>query len=416
MANSEAIPSSAKVRAGANATLVFRAASLLGLLIVELWSIAFLFRPAFPGDTAPPWSAVLFGLRHAFPRAYFSSEFLGLIFAHRWREIVAQWGSAAQRYEWRLWLGLNIALFVAIAAATPALDRDVTTPGADPWPWICVWLAAGMVMASALLLALAPAREWRRAFAREWPTLTVAVVLSVTIEVLATQAQRAWTELAFITFRLTASILSLYESDVAADPRDFVLRFDGFSVEIAKQCSGYEGIGLVVGFLLIYFWVFRRSLRFPNAYLLLPIGVSAIFVLNSVRIAALVSIGTHWSPELAVGGFHSRAGWLTFLVVTIGLMMLSHRSRFFFARRDTALAERRPSARLAAALLTPFIAAAAIGLAAAAFSSGPEWLYPLKVAAIALALWVYRTSTWQCLGGSPVSQSCLAAWSASFGS
>src|SRR5690606_29514114 len=43
------------------------------------------------------------------------------------------------------------------------------------------------------------------------------------------------------------------------------------------------------------------------------------------RIAVLVSIGAHISPEMAVRGFHSQAGWIAFLGVALGLMALSRR-------------------------------------------------------------------------------------------
>jgi len=48
-----------------------------------------------------------------------------------------------------------------------------------------------------------------------------------------------------------------------------VVGTDSFAVEIAWQCSGYEGIGLVWAFLGAYIWFFRRQLRFPQAWLLL---------------------------------------------------------------------------------------------------------------------------------------------------
>ncbi len=47
-----------------------------------------------------------------------------------------------------------------------------------------------------------------------------------------------------------------------------------FQVEIAKECAGYEGIGLMWVTLGAYLWVFRARLRFPHALLLLPIGTT----------------------------------------------------------------------------------------------------------------------------------------------
>jgi exosortase/archaeosortase family protein len=101
-----------------------------------------------------------------------------------------------------------------------------------------------------------------------------------------------------------------------------------FAVHIAPACSGIEGIGLVSVFLAVYLWVYRRDLRFPQAYVLLPIGMLTIWLLNAVRIALLVLIGG-WAPEAAVKGFHSVAGWLFFNAAVCGLAAASWRFKFF---------------------------------------------------------------------------------------
>ena len=123
--------------------------------------------------------------------------------------------------------------------------------------------------------------------------------------------------------------------------------------------------------------------------LLLPIGVAAIWLLNSVRIAALVSLGAHTSPEIAVGGFHSQAGWITFLIVTIGIMATVPRLSFF-AAGERAVARRSSSDRLIVALLAPFMCLMAASIVMAASAPYDEWFYGLKVAAVGLCLWIFR--------------------------
>ena len=61
-------------------------------------------------------------------------------------------------------------------------------------------------------------------------------------------------------------------------------------------------------------------------------GIAAIWVLNALRIAVLVSIGAHVSPAVAVQGFHSEAGWIGFLIVTLSSMAVSQRMPFFAAQ------------------------------------------------------------------------------------
>ena len=104
-----------------------------------------------------------------------------------------------------------------------------------------------------------------------------------------------------------------------------------FHVEVAPECSGYEGIGLIWVFLSAYLWFFRRTLRFPQALWLLPVGTVVIWLANVARIVALVAVGAWVSPAVALGGFHSQAGWLAFNAVALGLVAVSRRARVFAA-------------------------------------------------------------------------------------
>ena len=56
-----------------------------------------------------------------------------------------------------------------------------------------------------------------------------------------------------------------------------------FHVEIAPQCSGYEGMGLMLAFSSAWLWFFRRQWRFPQAFLLIPIGVALIWNTSAAR-------------------------------------------------------------------------------------------------------------------------------------
>jgi exosortase/archaeosortase family protein len=79
--------------------------------------------------------------------------------------------------------------------------------------------------------------------------------------------------------------IGLFEDSAFMDANTRILGARDFRVRILADCSGYEGVTLIFGFLAIYLCVFRRSLRFPNVFLLLPIGTAAIWLLNAVRIA-----------------------------------------------------------------------------------------------------------------------------------
>lgn len=137
--------------------------------------------------------------------------------------------------------------------------------------------------------------------------------------------------------------------------------------------------------------MFRDELRFPHCLALFPIGISILFLLNSVRIAALITIG-HWGArDIAVGGFHSQAGWIAFNGVAFGLCLLARRWNWIWARVD--IADDQPAVQdPTTAFLTPFLAILGAGMIVRAMSGAFEWLYFARVAAAAFCLWRYRHS------------------------
>ena len=93
-------------------------------------------------------------------------------------------------------------------------------------------------------------------------------------------------------------------------------------------------MGLITAFTAFYLWLFRKELRFPRALMLLPIGIVVIWCFNIIRITTLIAIGTSLSPEIAVTGFHSQAGWISFITVTLLLLWLAHRFLYRAVHRN----------------------------------------------------------------------------------
>ncbi len=201
-----------------------------------------------------------------------------------------------------------------------------------------------------------------------------------------------WKPLARGTLWLAHALLSLVLPDVYYEPHEFVLGPEGFRVLLTRECSGYEGISLFVVFFAAFVSLSRARLRFPNVFLLLPLGIGFVWAVNGVRVALLILIGTFVSEELAMGGFHSYIGWLLFSVTALSSVALGTRLSFF--SRDRRDEERRaddaPTVNPAAVFLGPLLAVVACVMVAGASSTTPERWYPLRVVAAACVLWVYR--------------------------
>jgi len=215
-----------------------------------------------------------------------------------------------------------------------------------------------------------------------------------------------WEPTAGVTFVLAKYILTPLVPSVIADPAARILGTPRFDVEIAPECSGLEGVGLILAFSLCLLWLFRGEFRFPRAFLLIPIGVVAVFLLNAVRIAALILIGNAGAPQIALGGFHSQAGWILFNAVALGYCAIATRiawlrkPEFQQAERTTAHGEADSEANPAAAYLLPFLAILAAGMLGTAVGIHTDWLYLVRVPAAAVALLYFRpryvSLDWRC--------------------
>jgi exosortase E/protease (VPEID-CTERM system) len=198
-----------------------------------------------------------------------------------------------------------------------------------------------------------------------------------------------WDPTAALTFDLVRRLLTPILPALTADSAARVLSTGHFAVEIADACSGLEGGGLMLAFSSAWLLFFRHEYIFPRALLLIPASIAAIFALNVFRIAALMLIGDAGFPDVALYGFHSQAGWITFNAVACALVLLSRRSTWLnrMARRsDVSAATDNPTA----AYLMPVLAILAAGTVTRALSSDFEFLYPLRVVAGLWMLMRYR--------------------------
>ena len=253
--------------------------------------------------------------------------------------------------------------------------------------WVVAWALTGLLsvgcwISAAVSVAVIPALA-RGSIRWLVPGFCVAVAALVAGRL----TDQLWRPLANSTFLIVEQLIGLVYPDVVSQPQELILGTPSFSVQIARMCSGYEGIGLVLVFLGIFLLVYRRELRFPQSLLLLPVGLIVIWLANALRIAILIAIGTSVSPAVALGGFHSQAGWLSFNAVTLGLIAVAWNSPFFAKTATRSNAPARPTEYPAAPYLVPFLVLIATVMLTGAISSGGfDRLYPFRVLATAAAL------------------------------
>jgi exosortase E/protease (VPEID-CTERM system) len=279
---------------------------------------------------------------------------------------------------------------LAVFAWVSAIVMDPGFPSrSHQQRWAAMWVGTGVMTLVMWSLAALPRPTWWSVLRRGWIGLSWGMGIAVAAWAGGFLTEAWWQPLARYTFHVVGTILHSIYLDSVSDPSNLVLGTSRFTVVIAPECSGYEGIALVLAFLGVHFWLSRKKLRFPQALLLLPVGAAAIWILNSLRIAALIVIGTSGWPQVALGGFHSQIGWLSFNAVALGLVAMSIRGGYFSTRSSA-----QPAAFLQCdatlAYIGPFLAIVAVSMLTGAFASGFDWLYPVRVIAAGAALWMFR--------------------------
>ena len=317
---------------------------------------------------------------------------LVILGVYRFRSIHPLVQDSARHASWKFWLAVHLVCFCLFAVLTWFIFKYSWRAGIFINAAVLLWFAQAAATFIPLLFAISPPGFWRRLVAQEEYFILAASVLGFMAWFLGREFVYYSAVLNEWTFAACYRVLDLFFAEPFVDLNRKSLGVSSFVVEIRPDCSGYEGIGLIIVFLGIYLWLYRDVLRMPHALLLFPLGVLAIWTLNVLRIVALIAIGAFVSEPVALGGFHSNAGWIAFVATGLGLIWLTHRSSFFSGtdRQPAKAVERNAHGDAATALLFPFVALLATILVTQAFVSEFDWFYPARVIVCALVLWAFR--------------------------
>lgn len=295
------------------------------------------------------------------------------------------------------WMLLHVLVVSVLIPLSYWLYRDDVSP--LPFPAVALlWVGLALAAASSAVLAFAPWQRWLDV-ARSLGILWLFAMLAALLGAGAMQlSQLLWSPMTALTFTLVRFVLLPLLPALTVDAAARSLGTDRFDIVITDECSGLEGLGLVLAFSGAWLLCFRREYYFPRALLLIPAGLSLIFLLNVLRIAGLLVIGSAGFAEVAVYGFHSQAGWIAFNAVACGLVYFSRRSTWLYRGvatthercGDTQVRGNLAADNPTAVLLMPLLALLAAGSLSHALSGRFEAFYPLRLLAGAGALWVYR--------------------------
>ncbi len=96
-----------------------------------------------------------------------------------------------------------------------------------------------------------------------------------------------------------------------------LLSVDGFAVSIGAPCSGIESLMLFFSLFAVILALDYKRIRITPYIIAFVAGLFGTFVVNNLRIFLLILVGIHVNPKLAVGLFHTHAGWILFIIYFI---------------------------------------------------------------------------------------------------
>jgi exosortase E/protease (VPEID-CTERM system) len=363
----------------------------LGLLLGEYLLISLQF-DALPLLHSVGWTHGFGHLGIAAPLAFVVATLGYVLAGSRVKQEFAGELSRPAR-AWQVWsfLAVNLACYCGLIVLTVESLARVQRGLNVPFGWLVVFLLLSAATTLALVFIIVPPRAavWLVKGSR-W-----LILISAGAGALAWFAGVAsgalWDVLRKLTLDTVYLMISPFTQDIGYSPDDAIIGVGEFFVVVAPECSGLEGIGLIVVVLSVYLWSARTRLFFPRALWLVPVGVALVWFGNAMRIALLLAVGVHISPEIALSGFHSKAGWIFFCAIALASIAYVERSPFF-SRDAKALPSQAPRDwNPTATYLAPQLVLIATSLMTGLFTIGVLDLgYGVRVAAVGLVLYVER--------------------------
>ena len=310
----------------------------------------------------------------------------------------------------------HLVCIAAVLSITLAARHGLGWLPFDPYSYI----KSAIYIAGTILLAFAcvPLRSWMaaiRATGRLWLYAPLAGVagwwFSTPVKLLWGATMTAQSGIMQrTTLHAVGATLNLFLPDVISDPATFTIGTPRYLITIAGGCSGVEGLGLVLIFTSLWLWVYRKETRFTQALLLIPCALGCSWLLNIVRLSALILINNAGGSPALLDGFHAQAGWIAFIMIALAFSLATQKISWMRKMPATTsgntcklpsggmenlsgasqhLPELQGESPATRAYLLPFLAILVVASVSKLATGTFDWLYPLRFVAAAIALWYF---------------------------
>ena len=269
----------------------------------------------------------------------------GVILRRQWRSYAVSQGQAPPFSP--LCLAVHLAAFIVWMGASLSVFHSRIHQSSAPEIWVAGWGITVLFTVATWSLTAVPRPLWRLFFPKVLPVAVLAAPLGLLAWGLGRISRELWHPMTDLTLSCVSMMLEACGQTCVVVPEEALIGTQTFQVGILDGCSGYQGIGLTSAFLAGYCLLQHRYLRFPQVLVLIPAAALVSWFANLVRIAVLILVGTYFSRDVALGGFHSHAGWIAFCGIGIGTVLISQRVRWF-RREPPTVVEQAPIVERAA--------------------------------------------------------------------
>ncbi len=167
---------------------------------------------------------------------------------------------------------------------------------------------------SSLVLGIFGKKYLKRLFTALRTEIIAASLVSLLFYFILMEFQKKW--LIFSGFVARALFLILdrfYQTELFMGSNGPSLLVDDFFINIGAPCSGIDSMLLFFVFSCAIFALDHKKLNKPLFFVFSIFGLAGIITINILRLFFLIMVGVHISEDLAVGLFHTNAGWVMFV-------------------------------------------------------------------------------------------------------
>lgn len=133
---------------------------------------------------------------------------------------------------------------------------------------------------------------------------------------------------------LYSALSQFYSVQYEASPGGPLMTIKEFAVRIGPPCSGIDSMLLFTAFFAGLFAIDYKRIMKGRYALFFILGLIGVFFINILRLFILIIIGANYSPEFAVGMFHTNAGWVLFIAYFLGYYQLT--KRFIYTKNKAS--------------------------------------------------------------------------------